>query len=181
MPGSWGYFRTDIYEYLTSNFSRENSVLDVGCGQGDYYELFKDYFNKIDCVEIWEPYIEKFKLTKKYNNVFLDNILNFDFNYYDIIIMGDILEHLSKEDGIILMERIINKCKEIIVVIPYNLPQEIYENNQYEIHLQTDLNDEIMKERYPMLKLLNLNGKEMKLKIEVGDEIYYYCVFIKNQ
>lgn len=180
MPGSWGYFKHQIHEYLTKNFSPDDTVLDVGCGQGDYYEMLKDHFKKIDAVEIWEPYIEKFKLKEKYSNLYHTNIMNFDFDYYDIIIMGDILEHLSREDSVNLLNKITNKCKELIVVVPYYLPQETVDGNVYEKHLQPDIDDSIMEKHFPMLKLHNLNGQELKLRIDVGENVYYYCVFTKR-
>ena len=40
----------------------------------------------------------------------------------------------------------------MIVAVPYLNPQGIEEDNIYEIHIQDDLTDEIMLERYPYLK-----------------------------
>jgi 16S rRNA A1518/A1519 N6-dimethyltransferase RsmA/KsgA/DIM1 with predicted DNA glycosylase/AP lyase activity len=180
MPGSWGYFKHQIHEYLTKNFSKDDTVLDVGCGQGDYYEMLKDHFNSIDAVEIWEPYITQFDLKNKYRNLYNIDIMKFDFDYYDIIILGDIIEHLSREDAVTLLNKITHKCKELIVVVPYYLPQEIVNDNIYERHLQPDLDDQIMEDYYPMIKLHNLNGQELKLRIDVGENVYYYCVFTKK-
>lgn len=180
MPGSWGYFKHQIHEYLTKNFSPDDTVLDVGCGQGDYYEMLKDHFKRIDAVEIWEPYIHEYKLKEKYSNLFHVNIMDFEFEYYDVIIMGDILEHLSREDAVTLLNRISNKCKQLLVVVPYYLPQETVFGNVYERHLQPDVDDEIMEKYYPMLKLHEFHGKEAKLRIDVGENVYYYCVFTKK-
>lgn len=71
MPGNWGYLGDDIKEYLIQNFSKECSILDVGCGHGFYYKLLKDYFKKMDAVEIWTPYIEQYELEKMYDNVYI--------------------------------------------------------------------------------------------------------------
>ena len=180
MPGSWGYFKNQIQEYLTKNFSPDETVLDVGCGQGDYYEMLKDHFKRIDAVEIWEPYIHEYKLKEKYTNLYHVNIMDFDFEYYDIIIMGDILEHLSRDDAITLLNRIHRKCKQILVVLPYYLPQETVFGNVYERHLQPDIDDSVMEKYFPMLKLHEFHGKEAKLRIDVGENVYYYCVFVKK-
>jgi hypothetical protein len=40
-----------------------------------------------------------FKLNEYYRNVFLGNIMTFDFSKYDYLIMGDIIEHLKIEDA----------------------------------------------------------------------------------
>jgi len=181
MPGSWGYFKDDIKTYLTNEFPKNSTILDVGCGQGDYADLLCDYFGKFDAVEIWEPYIEQFNLKEKYNNVFNVDILNFEFIYYDIIIMGDILEHLKREDAIKLINNLKDKCNELLIVVPFYLPQDTVNDNIYERHLQEDLDDVIMRENYPSLELLSYNNKDYKLKIDVGDKVYYYSTFVKKK
>jgi hypothetical protein len=108
------------------------------------------------------------------------NILDFEFDHYDIIIMGDILEHLSREDARTILTRLKDKCKELIVVVPYYLPQDEVFGNKYEIHLQPDLDDAIMAEHYPMLEMINLHGKELKIPIDMGTHYYYYCAFKKR-
>jgi SAM-dependent methyltransferase len=180
MPGNWGYLGPDVKQYLVENFDPSNTILDIGCGHGFYIKLLKDHFQKFDAVEVWAPYIEEYKLTEMYDNVYNVNILDFEFEYYDIIIMGDILEHLSREDARNLLYRLKDKCKELIVVVPYYLPQDEVFGNKYEIHLQPDLDDEIMSEHYPMLEMINLHGKELKIPIDMGTHYYYYCAFKKR-
>lgn len=180
MPGNWGYLGPDVKQYLVENFDPSSTILDIGCGHGFYIKLLKDHFQKFDAVEVWQPYIEEYKLTEMYDNVFNVNILDFEFDHYDIIIMGDILEHLSREDAKNLLNRLKEKCKELIVVVPYYLPQDEVFGNKYEIHLQPDLDDEIMAEHYPMLEMINLHGKELKIPIDMGTHYYYYCAFKKR-
>lgn len=180
MPGSWNYLRPQIKEYLLSNFSRECSVLDVGAGEGTYYNLLHDYFYAIDAVEIFEPYIQSYSLKEKYRNVYNCNIMDFEFNHYDIIILGDVLEKLNREDSIKLIKRLAGKCKELLVILPYNLPQDRYLDNDYEKTLQTDLNDKLMAECFPDLELMEVNGQQLKLRIDVGENVYYYCAFKKR-
>jgi SAM-dependent methyltransferase len=180
MPGNWGYLGEDVKNYLTQNFDKESTILDVGCGHGFYYKLLNSYFNKFDAVEVWKPYIEEYNLESMYDNVYNTNILDFEFDYYDIIIMGDILEHIELNEAKKLVDRLITKCKELIVVVPYNLPQDEVFGNKYEIHLQPDLSDEVMKNEYPMLEIININGKELKLRIDVGYNVYHYCAFKKK-
>jgi SAM-dependent methyltransferase len=181
MPGNWGYLSTEIKEYLCENYDDSCSILDIGCGHGFYYKLLNHHFKKFDAVEIWEPYIKEYDLEKMYDNVFNINILDFDFDHYDIIIMGDILEHLSREDGIKLLHKLKDKCNELIVVVPYYLPQNEVFGNKYEIHLQPDLDDEIMSTFYPMLELIEYKNFNYKKRIDVGDKTYYYCAFKKKK
>jgi len=181
MPGNWGYLGEDTKNYLTNNFPASSTILDIGCGHGFYKKLLGDYFKgRFDAVEIWQPYIEEYKLKELYDNLYNVNILDFDFDYYDIIIMGDILEHLSKEDSVKLINKLKDKCKELLVVVPYYLPQDECFGNKYEIHLQPNLDDAAMQEQYPCLELIKLGDKELKIRIDVGTDTYYYCAFKKK-
>ena len=116
MPGSWPYLRSDITKYLTSNFPSTSKILDIGAGEGTYYDLLKHHFNDFDGIEIFEPYIEKYDLKNKYNNLYLGNIVDFEFPDfdYDIIIMGDTLEHLSETDARTVINKYINRVNELI-------------------------------------------------------------------
>lgn len=159
MPHSYKFFKEDIKKYLSDKYHKESTILDVGPGVGTYSDLLKLYFPNIDCCEIFEPYVKKYKLQNKYKNVYVCNICDFEFDRYDVIILGDVLEHLSIEDGQKLLEKFKNKCNECIICVPYKTKQRASNNNIYEIHLQNDLTVENMKTRYPYLKLINNNEK----------------------
>ena len=50
----------------------------------------------MDAVEAYKPYIEQYRLNDVYSTVFHAKIEEFDqLAGYDLIIMGDVLEHLS--------------------------------------------------------------------------------------
>lgn len=182
MPGNWGYLKDQTYSYFTQNFDKNKSVLDLGCGHGFYKKLLGEYFTgPWHAVEIWQPYIEEYDLKNLYDRVFNENLLEFNFDYYDIIIMGDVLEHLTREDGSKIIKELKDKCEELFVVVPYNLPQSTVFGNVYETHLQEDLNDEIMAEYYSDLELVSVDGKELKIRVDVGDKVYHYCAFRKKR
>lgn len=159
MSRSYSDFKNEIKEYIFDNFNKESTILDVGPGIGTYYDLLKDKFQKIDCVEIFKKNIEIFNLNDKYRKVYNQNIKDYKYEYYDLIIMGDIIEHLNIKDATQVLKYALNKCKEIIVAVPYEYSQGIEEGNIYEVHIQDDLTEEIMKKRYPYLKLLYGNSK----------------------
>jgi len=95
-------------------------------------------------------------LDKVYNNIYIGDILSFSFDFYDLIIFGDVLEHLELEDAKKLLQRFIheNKCDNLIVSIPYKLPVAPFPENRYEEHLQPDVTAEYIKQHYPYLKLI---------------------------
>lgn len=163
MPTSYKDFKNQIKEYIYKKYSTDIKILDIGPGLGTYAQLLPDYKN-IDCVEIYSPYIEEFNLKSQYKNVFNLNILDFDFEYYDLIIMGDILEHLSPQDSLKLLKKLTTKCDDIIISIPYladynHLKIAANEPNINNLHIQIDLTPDIMKERYPMLKQMWSNSR----------------------
>ena len=149
MPKSYSLFKKEVGEYLTDIFLKDSLVLDIGPGEGAYYELLKNNFT-LDCVEIFNPYIQEFNLKQKYRVVYNKDIKDFEFNeYYDLIILGDVLEHLTVLDAQIVLQRCELNSESILVAIPYNYVQEMVYDNVNEIHIQDDLTDEIFKSRYP--------------------------------
>lgn len=157
MAYSYEFYKPEIREYLKGKFNDKAKILDVGAGCGTYYNLLHDYFNYIDAIEIFKPNIENYNLRQKYHKVYNANIKDFKYDFYDIIIFGDIIEHLEVNEAKKVLEYAYTRCTEMIVAIPYELEQGIEEDNIYEIHKQADLTPEIMNERYPYLKLLYSN------------------------
>lgn len=161
---SYPFFKEDIKEYLQNKFDKDARILDVGAGSATYYYLLNDYFKNMDAVEVYMPNIEHYELEKKYNKVYNTNICDLEYSNYDVIIFGDIIEHLSIEDAQNVLKYAFERCEEMIVAVPYMCEQGEYGGNVYEIHKQDDLTKENMLERYPMLKLL------------YADDIYGYYV-----
>lgn len=154
MTFSYDFYKQEIREYLKNKFKGNAKVLDVGAGCGTYWNLLHNDFKLIDAVEVFKPNIEKYKLKQKYHRVYNMNIKEFKYENYDIIIFGDIIEHLDVKEAQEVLKYALNRCKEVIVAVPYELEQDEVDGNIHEIHKQPDLTPEIMKERYPYLKLL---------------------------
>ena len=159
MATSYEYFKKDIKEYLVKRFKKDAKVLDVGAGEGTYYNLLSDYFTEMEAVEVFKPNIENYDLMKKYKKVYNADIKDLKYFKYDIIIFGDIIEHLEVNEAQEVLKYAYDRCEEMIVAVPYKLEQGIVEDNVYEIHKQADLTNEIVLERYPMLKLLYKNDE----------------------
>ena len=155
---SYSFFKDEIKEWIFENFDINSTILDVGAGSGTYYNLLHNNFKNIDCVEVYEPNIEYNDLNNKYRNVYNINILDFKYDWYDLIIFGDILEHLTIEDAQKVLKFALERCKNVIVAVPYMYVQNANEN-KYEEHLQPDLTKENVLIRYPELKLLYGNDK----------------------
>ena len=170
MPYSFNHFKDHIKAWVLASVPKHKRILDVGPGIGTYSDLLKSEGYRMDAVEIFAPYINKYNLIEKYDNVFIDDICKFDFKDYDFIILGDVLEHIPKGDAIKLYNKIIKLKKECLVAVPFEMEQGEHEGNIYETHHQTDLTPEVMRERYPALTVLN----------EINDYGYYYYMHPKH-
>jgi len=108
-----------------------NTILDVGPGCGTYGKLVIEALNEVrkykedktlllDAVEIFYQYIVEFGLEKTYNRVFLGDIRDFVFTMpdYDLVILGDVLEHLEVDEAKTVFLELKKKTKFIWVSIP---------------------------------------------------------------
>ena len=114
----------------------KRKILDVGAGAGKWGKILSGKVEQIDCVEIWKPYIEQYRLKKIYNRVYNMDIMDFSsLSYYDVVILGDVLEHLHYKDAIKLVKRLKKSVEETYLTIPVSLCiQGEYMGNPYETH-----------------------------------------------
>jgi hypothetical protein len=142
MPYSFSTFDEKIYEI--ANSFRPTSVLDVGAGAGKIGKIVSksarihQYSCKIIGYEIYQKYIGLYDLKWIYDEIINKDIMTIveenDVNY-DIIFFGDSLEHISKENGLKLLEFLRDKCEFIVIITPENYPQGEVEGNAHEAHL----------------------------------------------
>lgn len=145
--------KNEIVRIIRENFSKGASCLDVGACDGKWARLLGDYLT-MDAVEIFNGNISAHRLWEKYRHVYGVDIFNFEYDWYDLIIFGDVLEHLTVERAQCVLEYARPRCKDLIIGVPFLWYQgEIY-GNPYERHIQDDLTDEVFRERYPGYELL---------------------------
>ncbi|MBW2045274.1 MAG: hypothetical protein JRI96_10385 [Deltaproteobacteria bacterium] len=134
MPTSNKYLITPVLE--AAEQINPKTILDIGIGFGkwgfllrEYLELFhcksdpfrtdseKKWLLRIDGVEIYEKYITSIQ-RNIYDHIFIGDILTVidKLHNYDLIILGDVIEHFSKEEGQILIHKCINKSNKAILI-----------------------------------------------------------------
>lgn len=121
-------------------FKNINHILDIGPGAGTYYNLLSRSFPDAiwTCVEAWGPYVKKFSLQDKYTSIIIDDARTIDWQSlgtYDIVIFGDVLEHMSKEEAENLVRAAHTVSRYMVISIPIiHYPQGDLEGNPYEVH-----------------------------------------------
>lgn len=150
---------TTVAQLVRESVPADQKILDVGAGWGKFALLLPEY--DMEAVEVFPPNVEKNNLCKLYSMVYIYNIVNFKYRErYGAVIMGDVLEHLSVEDAQKVLRLACENADHVFVVVPFEMPQDEEDGNCHEIHIQDDLTEALMAERYPELKLFDLQFKE---------------------
>jgi len=156
MPGSDYRFDATAAAVVRVMFrGRKPLVLDVGAGAGKGATVFGPPLSReVHGLEIFRKYIDEFDLRTKYAEVFCGNIMDWSpcqLSKYDLLVAGDVLEHLTIDDA----RKLIRNCQlsgcSMIVQVPFLYEQGPENGNEYERHIQPDLTRDLMAVRYPML------------------------------
>lgn len=142
MPYSAPVFIEEIKDVLKT--AKPSSILDVGAGAGKYADLIKETLGenvKVTGIEPDKTWIQQFKLPEKYAvvldtpiQVYMQMIWNVDISY-DLVIFGDVLEHLKKSDGIDVLNFFAYRSKWILCLFPDKYIQNNYEDHKLESHV----------------------------------------------
>lgn len=138
-------------------------VLDVGAGQGKYRLLLNEYAF-VDACEAWQPSVVQHDLRALYRKVYECEIQTFvlESREYDVVILGDVLEHLTVADARLVVTELCATRADLVVVVPYLYEQGPEHGNVYQRHLQADLTPEVMTRRYPELCLVALETRDRR-------------------
>jgi 2-polyprenyl-3-methyl-5-hydroxy-6-metoxy-1,4-benzoquinol methylase len=147
------------------------TMLDVGAGAGTYAHVFAQHFPNVNrfAVEAWTPYINEFELQMLYTEVFNRDIRDHKYFTYDIVIFGDVLEHMSKDDAIDVFAKFKPVCKYFIISIPIvKWPQEALDGNPYEVHVKDDWSHDEVMETFPSVGAF-FSGQQIGVYVLKGD------------
>ena len=155
--GSYGYGKREVLLWVWEHFPEGATALDVGACDGKWWEILGNYL-KMDAIEIFVPNVVIHDLPNKYNQVAIGDIKDFNYDWYDLIIFGDVIEHMTVEKARKVLDYAVPRCKDLIVAVPFLYPQGPADGNEYERHIQDDLTPELVAYLYPMLELLHDTG-----------------------
>ena len=152
-------FSKDIFTYLENKLGNSLNILDIGPCKGYWGSILRPLAKELIGVEAYEPNVVSLQEKHFYDKIITSNIQDFKYiEKYDVIVFGDIIEHLKIEDAFAVLNAAYEHCKEMIVIVPFYYWQTPERDaNPFEEHLQPDLCEAIMTTRYPMLKRLVAN------------------------
>lgn len=131
-----------------------NNVLDIGVGMGTYIDNYKSIVSDAiwTGIEVWEPYIKQYDLKNKYNHIINQDVRKVDYNNlgkFDIVFAGDVLEHMTKEEAIVVVDNLLKISKSLFISIPIvHMPQGEWAGNPYEEHVKDDWSDDEVKQTF---------------------------------
>lgn len=139
----------DRRQWFTDRIADTTSelVVDVGPGEGTYSILGRHL--RWDArwlgIEIFEPYVDRFMLGQKYDDVIVGDVRDWTpppFGY--TILFGDVLEHMPREDAVALLKLHLECADEIYVSVPIveSVQGECF-GNEHETHVHQWTYDEM--------------------------------------
>lgn len=148
-----------------------NVVVDIGAGVGTYKALLTDTKAHWVGIEVYAPYIQEYNLKAIYPTVICGDARYVDFSLLgeiDLVIAGDVIEHMPRNDAIGLLDRLKEVSKNIIISIPIiESHQGSVNGNEYETHhYQWDFDE--------MLGVLNFGHHGKVVDSLKGDILGYY-------
>lgn len=137
------------------------TLLDVGCGGASPIAAFSGKLRRAVGVDAFEPYLEQSRRAGIYHDYQLmeamDIGVHFEERSFDVVVLSDVVEHGSKEDGgklIAAAERIARK--KVLIFTPNGfLPQAEIHGNAYQRHLSGWSVKEMRERGY---RVIGING-----------------------
>jgi hypothetical protein len=167
MPYSFDFYNKEVLN-IVCLLAPNGKILEVGPGCGKYgKELKKSFPDGIDAIEIFESYIERFNLESVYRKIYIGDVRNvcLESDDYEIVIMGDVIEHMLIKDAQAVIKTFSKANCGIIAMVPYLYPQDECFDNPHEAHIQPDLTEEIFLQRYPgFIKIVGNSQQGVFLK-----------------
>lgn len=163
-------FHTTVF-CLQKELRNCQNVLDIGCGPSSPLQYCQGIKDKIG-VEPFKEYVlqsKKMGIHSKYINKKIEEV-NFPQKSVDAVIMIEILEHLSKNDGFKTLGKVEKWArKKIIITTPNGFFKQKENKNPLQKHLSGWTAEEMKKMGY---KVYGLSGLKALRKTPEGEQEY---------
>jgi SAM-dependent methyltransferase len=168
-----GFSTSQILTYLQirSALSDCRSVLDIGCGPDSVMQYFG--FERLVGFEGYEPAVEEARKRGTHHQLVLGDVRNLGSSFkpeeFDAVVALDLIEHLPKADGLIMLRAMEQLSASKVLLITPNgfLPQGNTETGDLQQHLSGWDTDEMNTLGYRVEGLLgpkSLRGEYHRIK-----------------
>ncbi len=138
MPHSCDAFDATVRSILEQ--LRPPVLLDIGCGAGKYGQMAKGLAGKVIGVESDFAYVIQFNLHDIYDDLNVmdaNGLIAHPRSRYDLVIMGDVIEHMRKSAAIDLLNFLIYRSGYIVILTPEGFQQDDWYGHAGEAHIST--------------------------------------------
>jgi len=192
MPGSSIKGKEQIAKWYNA-INNKRYILDVGPGWGTYSKMLRSSNEKWHAVEVHKKYIERFNLNRYYDKIYIADIRTFrPSRTYDVIICGDVIEHVTNEQAKKVLRKLLDRTSYLIISLPLDKEThasrgtgDIDWGNPHELHSGSWSNkmfistiveiggDIIALEKYSELAIYLIKNSKSKLPINMFSEKLY--------
>jgi len=137
-----------IFGKLHDQYARElekevmgyETLLDVACGAYSPVKRVSAKLKHVVGIDMFQPSIDRSRDAGIHSDYKLMNALDiekeFGLRSFDCVVASDLIEHLTKEDGLLLLKHMEGVAKNKVVVYTPNgfLKQSTYDNNDLQVH-----------------------------------------------
>ena len=131
--------RSTYMRELSQTLKDCESVLDVGCGSSSQLSHLNRHFYTVG-IDAFAPNIEKSKQDHVHNECYVMDALDMDKHFapnsFDCVMAIEIIEHLTKEDGLKMLKMMEKIARKKIIIFTPNgfVNQDDYDGNVWQIH-----------------------------------------------
>lgn len=140
MKKAYRWLFKDYYYLLNRELAGASSILDVGCGTGSPLKDISLSAGYKVGVDAFEEAIEESRKQQIHHDYHQENILKIDTlfkpNSFDCVIALDLIEHLTRDEGMELIEKMERiSSRKIIIFTPNGfIPQGDHRGNPWQAH-----------------------------------------------